>query len=331
MMRLTGTTAFLSLQALLFLASPARAASAQPAPETDGGQSQAVVWTAHEVQHLYGFPDTKPEEKGSLTLSASSIGFAGKSGNAVIPRLSVRAVSTGNQRVELWGMKGRLLRMVIPDGGGLAAAAFMHHRVDMLTVEFSDSRGGYHAAVFALSAGDAERALQSLSQPPAAAAHEAKSDGCQGGAVVYPHSVLVASPRWDEAQVPDAYRALVYEHLVDRLRQAKGVDRVYRDGEANSSHGCPQYTMQLSISGFRQGSQVKRAVMGPLGMFVGTTQMTFDSTITDASGRVNERGQVKATVRGESESSTVASAVAKKLAKQYATVLKKTGAAEIVR
>jgi hypothetical protein len=44
------------------------------------------------------------------------------------------------------------LRAVIPDGGGVAAAAVMHHRVDMLTVEYRDWRGAIHGAVFFLPA-----------------------------------------------------------------------------------------------------------------------------------------------------------------------------------
>jgi hypothetical protein len=54
--------------------------------------------------------------------------------------------------------------MMIPDGGGLAAAAVMHHRVYDLTVEFHDSRGAYHAAVFVLPGSDATRVLNSYTK-----------------------------------------------------------------------------------------------------------------------------------------------------------------------
>jgi len=63
-------------------------------------------------------------------------------------------------------------------------------------------------------------------------------------------------------------------------------------------------------------------VMGPVGMFVGTTQMRFDTTFTDASGRWDTHDQVKATVRGESESTNVADSVAKTIAKHYASAKK---------
>jgi hypothetical protein len=135
-------------------------------------------------------------------------------------------------------------------------------------------------------------------------------------------SVYVAAPDWDQTEVPAAYRALVYEHVVDRLRRTEGAGRVYRDGENNFAKVCPQYTIHISVSGFKQGSQVTRAMLGPVGMFVGTTQMKFDTTLNDASGSLDLRKQVRGTIRGESESTGVADSVAKTIAKQYAGILK---------
>lgn len=230
-------------------------------------------------------------------------------------------MSAGNQRVELWGMKGRLLRMAIPDGGGVAAAGVMHHRVDMLTVEYTDNKGGYHGAVFLLPAKEADRALQSTALVQVVRAETPKT-ACQSS-YIKERSVLVAAPNWENAEVPAAYRALVYEQVIDRLRRVEGIGHVYREGEQDPEGGCSQYVVRISISAFKQGSQVKRAVMGPVGMFVGTTQMTFEATITDASGALSSREQIKATVRGESESTNVAESVAKKLAKHYSSTVKK--------
>lgn len=321
MLKLTGATLLFSLHTFLFAAYPALAAQTG-IPSDNDHPSQAVEWTSRGVQHVYGLPEAKPKDKGILTLSPTDLSFTGKTSTAMIPRRSITAVSAGDQRVELWGVKGQILRAVIPNGGGLAAATVMHHRVDMLTVEFVDSRGGYHGAVFFLPAKEASRALEIFSKTPIAPREPHPGNTCEH-AGMWPNSILLAAPNWDHAEVPAAYRALVYERLLDRLRQVKGGDRVYRDGENNVQQGCPQYTMQLSISAFKQGSQVKRAAMGPVGFFVGTTQMKFDATITDASGKVLVQDQIKAAARGESESTNVAANVAKKLAKQYAAVLKK--------
>jgi hypothetical protein len=143
---------------------------------------------------------------------------------------------------------------------------------------------------------------------------------CQNA--IEPKSVLVSAPNWDQAEMPAAYRALVYEHLVDRIQSTKGVSHVYRDGEGNGKNACPQYTVHISIAVFREGSSVKRAFLGPAGMFVGTTQMKFDVALTDASGKLNSSQQITATIRGESESTGVADRVAKDVAKDYAKALK---------
>ena len=308
------------------------AASIEVAPQDHSVPATLAVWQSTKAEHIYGFPDIKAHKKGTLTLSADSITFSGKSGNTSIPRSSVTAVSAGNQRVELWGLKGQLLRMAIPQGGGLAAATVMHHRVDMLTVEFRDKRGDNHGAVFFLPAHQADRALQSFTQMPAFVPTSPAPDipartvlsattGCQNAAVEA-RSMFVATPNWEHSDVPAAYRALVYEHVIDRLRRAKEAGHVYRDGENNGQDVCPQYTIHISIAAFKQGSQVKRAFLGPIGMFVGTTKMTFDTTFDDASGTLNIRKQVKATTRGETENTNVADSVAKTIAKQYASVLK---------
>ncbi len=317
---LSGAPLVLILHAFLCVPTHLSAANIQAIPQDHAVPAAAAVWQSTSAEHVYGFPDMKPNKKGTLTLSADALTFSGKSGNTSIQRSSVTAVSAGNQRVELWGMSGRILRMTIPDGGGLAAATVMHHRVDMLTVEFNDSHGGSHGAVFFLPANEADRALQSFALTPVLP-RKVSDAVCQNSPIEL-KSVLVSTPDWDHAEVPAAYRALVYEHVIDRLRRTKEVGHVYRDGEGDGRGGCPQYIIHISIAAFKQGSSVQRAFLGPVGMFVGTTQMTFDVTFTDASGNLNISKQIKATMRGESESTNVADHVAKSLAKHYAAALK---------
>ncbi|MCU1324509.1 MAG: hypothetical protein JWM43_4158 [Acidobacteriaceae bacterium] len=302
--------------ALLFASIPT------PQPVSKTAPPVAAVWQSTQAEHVYGFPEIKHNKKGTLTLSTDTLTFTGKSGIASVPRLSVTAVSAGNQRVEIWGLGGRILRMTIPNGGGLAAASVMHHRIDMLTVEYNDGRGGTHSAVFFLPANEADQALHNFALTPPAA-HGESSIVCQD-APIEPKSVLVSAPNWDQAQVPAAYRALVYEHLVDRLRNTKDVGHVYREGETGGQRSCPQYTIHIAIKAFKEGSSVKRSFMGPVGMFVGTTQMKFDVNYTDASGTIKNSEQIAATMRGESESTNVADHVAKNVAKHYTNLLKKS-------
>lgn len=325
----SGAPLVLILHVFLGIPTYLHGASIQAVVQDHDVSATAAVWKSTQAEHVYGLPDMRPNKKGTLTLSADALTFSGKSGNISIQRSSVTAVSAGNQRVELWGLSGRILRMTIPDGGGLAAAAVMQHRVDMLTVEFNDGRGGNRDAVFFLPANEAEHALQSFSLasiPP----RKVLDAACQS-ASIEPKSVLVSAPNWDQAEVPAAYRALVYEHVIDRLRRTKEVGHVYRDGERAGQEGCPQYVVHISIATFKQGSSVQRAFLGPVGMFVGTTQMKFDVTFTDASGKLNTSEQIMATMRGESESTNVADHVAKSLAKHYVAALKNAGKSSSVK
>jgi len=315
MRRFSGTFLILCFHAAFCLPSLLGVAQAQTSSVTEERPAIAE-WTASSVEHAYGLPETKAHQKGSLTVNSAGVTFTGKSAPYHIPSSALVAVSAGDERVELWGMKGRLLRMAIPNGGGLAAAGFMHHKVNMLSVEFKDSRDGYHAAVFYVTAADAQHVLASFADLPTTQNRRAMPNeelairACHGGSFS-PHSVLLTIPAWDKAEVPSAYRALLYEHAIDRLQHVQGIGHVYREGENPGQNGCPEYTIQIALSAFKQGSQVKRAVMGPVGFFVGTTQLTFDVTIADAKKQMNFTQQLKATVRGEGESKTVADSVAK--------------------
>ncbi len=291
-----------------------------PVPAQDGSGSTST-WQSKDAKHIFGFPDIKANKKGNLVLGADSLTFTDKSANTSIERNSITSVSAGNERVELWGFTGRILRSAIPYNGDMVAAAVMHHRIDMLTVEFRDKRGADHSAVFFLPANEAQRALQSFALTPIPP-QKLTTPPCQD-ASTEPKSVLVLRPDWDQADVPAAYRSLVYEHVIDRLRRTKNAGQIYRDGD-DSTHtaGCPQYTVRMSIKTFKEGSSVKRSMFGSLGYFVGTTQIKFDVTISDASGRINNKEEIKATIRGQTESTNVADSFAKSVAKRYSKLLK---------
>jgi hypothetical protein len=263
---------------------------------------QASGWSSTHAVHVLGMPDAKAKENGILTITPQHVTFTGKSSTSTIDLPSIVAISAGNERVELWGMKGRLLRMAVPYGGGAAFATFMHHQRDMLTLEFVDNRGGYHGSVFYLPANEAEQALRNIT-PSAVARRDVPTAPCSI-AGVRPNSILVKQPTVDQADFPVAYRVLIYEHIIDRLRQVPGTE-VDRDEVTDARPGCSQYTMRISTTAFKPGSQVERASMGPVGFFVGLTQITLDMEITDAKGAPLVHDQIKATQRGESESMNV--------------------------
>ena len=152
------------LAASIVLLRPHNAAAVISRAQDIQKQTSAALWTSSNAQHVYGLPDTKPDDRGTLSLDGEGLSFTGKSAAFSLQWHSIIALSAGSDQVELWGAKGRLLRMLIPFSGGLAVAAITHHRVDELTVEFRGSKGGYHGAVFLLPPGEALRAVESSSR-----------------------------------------------------------------------------------------------------------------------------------------------------------------------
>jgi stress response protein YsnF len=291
------------------------AASAQNPEPALPAVPHVTQWSTAGVEHVYGLMEAKAHARGSLILTTDALSFEGKNAHVLIPRSRLRSISTGHDRVELFGITGQILRMAIPDGGGLAAAALMHHRVDMLTVQYVDAKGGDHAAVFYLPAAEAGPAIAAFGMPIVPLAREA-AVVCQG-APEEPGSVLVTTSGWEDSQVPAAYRALVYEHVIERLRKSKSVSYVYRSGESGRGGVCAQHVITLTLNGFRPGNQVKRSALGPVGMFVGTTQMSASVRITDEGRNLNSVEEIKSSVRDQSESIAVADKIAKTVTKRY--------------
>jgi hypothetical protein len=290
----------------------------QTKPAATIDSSHNAFWSSTHAVHVMGMPDARPKESGTLTITPHRLTFSGKSSTSTIPFPSIVALSAGDERVELWGIKGRLMRMAIPDGGGVALASVMHHKRDMLTVEFIDNQGGYHGSIFYLHSGEAEAALHSVTLQPSAW-HETQASTCSSENV-RPFSVevkpLLSSLTPSSSDLPSAYRVLLYERTLDRMHKLPGSE-VHRDGVADGPAVCAQYTVRFTTIAFKAGSQVERASLGPVGIFVGVTQITMDIEVTDRRGTLIFRDQVKASQRGESESINVIDSLAKHIARNW--------------
>jgi hypothetical protein len=111
--------------------------------------------TIQDVKCLIGLDDIKPGAKGTLTLLPTGLEFSTGKKMADINTTSIQDVFTGREsRQDISGMGGTLVEAAIPYGGGRVVSLFSH-KVDVLAVEYVDSNGGFHGALFVLSAGKA--------------------------------------------------------------------------------------------------------------------------------------------------------------------------------
>jgi len=109
-----------------------------------------------DAKCVIGFDDIKPGVKGTLTSLPTGLEFRAGKKQVDITTSSIQDVFTGREsRQDVGGVSGTLVETAIPYGGGRFVSLFSH-KVDVLTVEYADSTGGFHGAIFVLSAGKAE-------------------------------------------------------------------------------------------------------------------------------------------------------------------------------
>jgi hypothetical protein len=108
-----------------------------------------------DVKCIIGLENIKPGAKGALTAMPAGLEFTAGKKKADIAISSIQDVFTGQEsRQDVGGMGGTLVKAAIPYGGGRVVSLFTHN-VDVLTVEYVDSNGGFHGAIFLLSASKA--------------------------------------------------------------------------------------------------------------------------------------------------------------------------------
>jgi hypothetical protein len=135
----------------MVLTSTARLSfSRQPATPQNASNSMIP-----DVKCVIGLENIKPGAKGTLDLLPTGLEFSAGKKKADIATSSIQDVFTGSEsRQDVSGMGGTLVEAAIPYGGGRVVSLFSH-KVDVLAVEYVDSDGGFHGAIFVLSAGKA--------------------------------------------------------------------------------------------------------------------------------------------------------------------------------
>jgi hypothetical protein len=107
------------------------------------------------VKCVIGLENIKPNTKGTLSLLPTGLEFATGKNKVDINTASIQDIFAGQEsRQDVSGPAGTLAKAGIPYGGGRIVSLFSH-QVEVLTVEYVDSNGGFHGTVFVLSSGKA--------------------------------------------------------------------------------------------------------------------------------------------------------------------------------
>jgi len=135
---------------MVLVATAARALNRQPATP-QAAQSNSIP----HVKCVVGLESLKPNVKGSLSVLPNGLEFATGKNKVDISTTSILDIFAGQEsRQDVSGTAGTLAKVAIPYGGGRIVSLFSH-QVEVLTVEYEDSNGGFHGAIFVLPEGKA--------------------------------------------------------------------------------------------------------------------------------------------------------------------------------
>lgn len=107
--------------------------------------------------HTLGFEGTPKNANGSLSVQGDLLQFEKNGGSsAQIPINSITTLTLGEEDKQVGGVPLTLTRAATPFGGGRVIGLFSHKKYDTLTLEYLDSNGGLHGAVFLIGKGQGQ-------------------------------------------------------------------------------------------------------------------------------------------------------------------------------
>jgi hypothetical protein len=262
------------------------------------GHAQEPQKTTKAVQ-LTGLAGVKNNAKGILTVENGNLRFTHSKNTSDLAAPSIQDVVTGSdsQRV----IRGTLgtLSMFGPYGSDRFMSLF-RSKIDTLTIQYRDSDGGLHGAIFTSPVGTAEPTKDELvglgahttipthgdpapdkldrtnNTTPAEQAREEKP------AKMNPTAISVLMIQSDEVQLPAEFQVSLYENLIQQLQKKGGFEHVYREGDRNSS-GVPNLIiLHSTVRGFKKGSEMERQVT----TVAGSTSISVHCEFTGQDGQL---------------------------------------------
>ncbi len=107
--------------------------------------------------HVLGFEGAKSNANGTLSIQETTLQFQKSGKQAVqIQIASLQGICLGQQSKQVGGLPMTLGKAATPYGGGRVISLFAHKKYETLTLEYVDSDGGFHGAMFQLHQGQGE-------------------------------------------------------------------------------------------------------------------------------------------------------------------------------
>jgi hypothetical protein len=267
--------------------------------QNEGGAVPASASAVH-VTHVLGFENISNNTNGELSIQEHTLRFRKGDGSAAQVSLeSIQDLSIGVQDKQMGGTAAALGKAATPYGGGRLISLFSHKKYDTLTVEYLDSNGGVHGAVFQLNKGQGQVLKTALvaegthvtnaeSQPAKTNAPEAKTESI----IAQARSVQVDKVDPGDVNIEPAFKVAIYENLLVELAKTKQFKQVFRGGDRDAS-GPDLLILKTTVQKYTPGSETRRAVT----TVSGATKLNVRSQLLNAQGQVVLERVVEGDVR----------------------------------
>lgn len=125
--------------------------------QTQRGAENPAPGAAIHVTHVLGFEGAGRNATGDLRIQDGAVRFQ-RDGvlTAEVKTSSIREIFVEDEDKQVGGTVMTLGKAAAPYGGGRVVSLFAHKKYDLLTVEYIDSNGGCHGAIFQLVKGQGQ-------------------------------------------------------------------------------------------------------------------------------------------------------------------------------
>ena len=132
---------------------------AGPCLAQDANTGKAVSFA--KTKQVLGLESLKHNVTGTLAAENGSLVFTKGKKKVAVPAASITEVLTGKDTGRAIGGSVGVLTMFAPYGGGRFLSLF-RTKIDTLAIEYVDTSGGIHGAIFILRKGNADAAKKAL-------------------------------------------------------------------------------------------------------------------------------------------------------------------------
>ena len=124
----------------------------------DGDHAKTSVSTSVvRAKAILGVESISNNASGSLSIQGDALVFQSSAGSSVrIPIASIQRVVVSEEDKQVGGVPLALGRAATPFGGGRVIGLLAHKKYDYLTLEYLDSNGGFHGAIWQLNKGQGQ-------------------------------------------------------------------------------------------------------------------------------------------------------------------------------